>query len=143
MDEKGGARLYVALRVSARRCSRGANRRGSEGSRGLGAPTSALGFSPGKRYASRMSLEQDTSEGARTRYFDLLAKAGLEGRARILASLCGGVRTLAEAGIRQADPCLSDDQVRAALTERLYGREVALRLHGDVVRKAEATPEPE
>jgi hypothetical protein len=77
-----------------------------------------------------MGLEQDTDAKERERYFDLLSKAGIEGRARILASLCTGVRSLAEAGIREASPGLSENEVRAALTERLYGSEVARRLHG-------------
>lgn len=82
-----------------------------------------------------MSLEQDTDANERARYFDLLARAGIEGRARILASLCTGVRSLAEAGIRQATPGLSEAEVRAALTERLYGAAVARRLHGVPARK--------
>lgn len=54
----------------------------------------------------------------------------VEERARACAEASHGIRQLAEAGIRAAHPSASEDEVRVRLTARLYGREVALRLHG-------------
>jgi hypothetical protein len=48
------------------------------------------------------------------------------------AALTRAVRQLAEAGIRQRHPAASEAEVRVRLTVRLYGRDAAVRLFGDV-----------
>jgi hypothetical protein len=46
------------------------------------------------------------------------------------------VRELSEAGIRQRHPGASDEEVKIRLTVRIYGRETACRLFGDVPENA-------
>jgi hypothetical protein len=41
-------------------------------------------------------------------------------------------RELAVAGIRQRHPGASDDEIRVRLVVRLYGRDVARRLFGEI-----------
>lgn len=72
----------------------------------------------------------DTPPEARRRYYDLIRRMSVEERARACAEASYAIRQLAEAGIRSAHPGSTEDEVRARLTARLYGREVALRLHG-------------
>jgi hypothetical protein len=72
----------------------------------------------------------DTPPEARRRYYDLIRRMSVEERARACAEASHAIRQLAEAGIRAAHPEASEDEVRARLTARLYGREVTLRLHG-------------
>ena len=73
-------------------------------------------------------VPSDTSAEREAEYFALLRNAGPEGRARILRSLCSGVRRLAEAGVRSAHPEYTDAQVQAELAARMYGPDVARRL---------------
>jgi hypothetical protein len=72
----------------------------------------------------------DTSPAQRQAYYGRLRALTVVERAAMLSRLCRGVRTLAEAGIRHAQPGLSDAAVRRELTVRLYGEAVALRLLG-------------
>jgi len=71
---------------------------------------------------------RDTSEPARARYYQLLRAQTPLARITTAAGLSSAVRQLAEAAIRTDDPRASDSVVRARLTRRLYGREVAVRL---------------
>jgi hypothetical protein len=74
----------------------------------------------------------DTSPKSNARYFELLRLAGPEKRLEILASLTRATRELALAGIKDAHQgrTLSDDELRYALADRLYGAAVARRLYG-------------
>lgn len=69
----------------------------------------------------------DTSPECRSRYFELLRKAGPQRRLEICAELTRTTRELAMAGIRAVHrgEHLSDAKLRELLAERLYGREVA------------------
>lgn len=76
----------------------------------------------------------DTSPKQREVYYARLRALSPQERAAILNRLCRGVRTLATAGIRHAHPEYGEDEIRRELTVRLYGEEVALRLHGPRLR---------
>ncbi len=72
----------------------------------------------------------DTSPEQREAYFARIRSLSTAERIAMMDRLCRGVRTMAEAGIRHAHPEYSDAEVRRELTVRLYGEDVALRLHG-------------
>ena len=72
----------------------------------------------------------DTSPAQREVYYSRLRAMTSIQRAAMLSRLCRGVRSLAEAGIRNAHPDITPADVRRELTSRLYGEEVALRLLG-------------
>lgn len=76
---------------------------------------------------------RDTSEAALDRYYELLRARSPLSRITATAALTSAVRRLAESAVRTADPDASDTVVRARVTMRLYGREVASRLFPDVV----------
>jgi len=77
-------------------------------------------------------MMQDTSSAAHDRYHALLrAQKPYERLAQAMA-LTQMVRELAEAGIRQRHPGVSDAEVRVRLTVRLYGRETAQRLFREI-----------
>jgi hypothetical protein len=74
----------------------------------------------------------DTHPAALARYIELLkARAPYERLAQASALTCM-TRELAAAGIRQRHPDASEQEVRARLAVRLYGRVVAERLFGRV-----------
>lgn len=75
---------------------------------------------------------EDTSPKERARYFALLRALSLEQKAEIVASLNSAIRTLAETGIRERHPGISDEELRVRLAVRLYGREAGLRLFGRI-----------
>lgn len=76
----------------------------------------------------------DTSRAAEQRYFELLwAQTPLQ-RLNIALRLGESVRALAKAGILQAHPDATPQEVNACLAERLYGREVAERLFPGAIR---------
>ncbi len=77
-------------------------------------------------------MNRDTSPEATARYHELLRAQSPAARLQQAASLTRAVRQLAEAGIRQRHPGASDDEVRVRLTVRLYGRDTAVRLFGNV-----------
>jgi len=79
----------------------------------------------------------DTPPEARRRYYDLIRRMSVEERARACAEASLAIHQLAEAGIRTAHPGAPEEEVRARLTGRLYGHQVALRLHGWVPPEAE------
>jgi len=77
-------------------------------------------------------MQEDTSPKALARYTELLRQASLEQRARATASLCSAVRVLAEAGIRQRHPGITDAELRVRYACLVYGRDAAKRLFGEV-----------
>jgi len=77
-------------------------------------------------------MERDTTPEVLTRYRERLAAMTPAEKAEIVAGLTQGVRTLAEAGLRQRHPGAGDAELRCRLAALLYGREVAERLFHDV-----------
>lgn len=75
---------------------------------------------------------RDTSGAALDRYHELLRAATPVERLKQAVKLTQAVRKLALAGIRQRHPNASAAEVRVRLAVRLYGREVATRVFGDV-----------
>ena len=73
-------------------------------------------------------LPADTSPEADARYHELLRGMTPRQRFESAARLSSAVRELAVAGIVDRHPGAPADEVRARLTVRLYGREVAERL---------------
>lgn len=74
----------------------------------------------------------DTSPRQSARYIELLRAREPHERLAISVSLTRAVRELATAGLRQRHPDASDEELRVRLAVRLYGREIAARLFGDV-----------
>jgi hypothetical protein len=74
----------------------------------------------------------DTTPSALDRYHELLRAQEPHERLAQAAALTQAVRELAVVGIRQRHPGASDDEVRRRLAVRLYGRDVAERLFGDI-----------
>lgn len=72
-------------------------------------------------------MDQDTSPERLRQYIEHLRRLTPAERGRILVSLTTGVRRLAELGIRQRFPNISEDEVRVRLAVRLYGRSTAAR----------------
>jgi hypothetical protein len=66
------------------------------------------------------------------RYHELLRAQAPHERLAQAAALTRTTRQLALAGIRQRHPGASEEEVRARLIVRLYGRSVAQRLCGTV-----------
>ena len=74
----------------------------------------------------------DTSPQADARYHELLRRMPPERRLEAAMRLSHAVRELAIAGIRGRHPAADDHELRVRLTVRLYGRDCARRLFGDV-----------
>jgi hypothetical protein len=87
----------------------------------LSARAGALGF-------GYVKAVNDTTPLAQERYFELLRAQTPAERLRTAVLLTEAVRSLIEASIKSEDPNATPTQVRARLTARLYGREVAERL---------------
>jgi hypothetical protein len=75
---------------------------------------------------------RDTHPAAAARYHELLRAQAPYRRLAQAVALTRMTRQLALAGIRQRHPGASEEEVRARLICRLYGREVAERLCGTV-----------
>jgi hypothetical protein len=75
---------------------------------------------------------EDTSAAAIARYHQLLQAQAPYQRLEQTNALIAAVRELAVAGIRARHPVASPQEVRMRLTVRLYGREVARRLFGNL-----------
>jgi hypothetical protein len=75
-------------------------------------------------------MDRDTPR--RDRYLELLRARTPVERLVQAAELTMAVRRLAEIGIRERHPQAGDAEVRARLVVRLYGRDVARRLHQEV-----------
>jgi hypothetical protein len=78
----------------------------------------------------------DTCGSARARYYELLRSQKPHERLAQAMALTAMVRQLACAGIRRRHPDADENEVRVRLTVRLYGRDVAARLFGDVPEDA-------
>jgi hypothetical protein len=70
----------------------------------------------------------DTSQEARVRYYELLARMTPGERARKVAALGRAARELARAGIRLRHPQATASAIELELIGRLYGDDVAARL---------------
>jgi hypothetical protein len=77
-------------------------------------------------------MERDTSTEQRRRYHDRLRSLTPAQRLWQASALTMAVRALAEAGIRLRHPGASPEEVRVRLAVRLYGRQAAGRLCGDI-----------
>jgi hypothetical protein len=75
-------------------------------------------------------MEQDTHPRQQARYIELLRAQSPVDRLRKAAALTRAVRQMAVVGIRLHYPQADELEVRVRLTERIYGREAALRLFG-------------
>lgn len=74
----------------------------------------------------------DTSPAAFDRYHELLRASAPHARLAQALALSRMVRGLAVAGIRRRHPQASEREVRVRLAVRLYGRDAARRMFGDV-----------
>ncbi|MBI5497007.1 MAG: hypothetical protein HY904_18475 [Deltaproteobacteria bacterium] len=74
----------------------------------------------------------DTTAEQDAVYMDLVRKASTAQRARVVGALSAGVRRMAEAGIREAFPAATDEEVAVRVAMRLYGRDVVQRVLGRV-----------
>ncbi len=70
------------------------------------------------------------------RYHEHLRRLTPVERFRAAVGLTESVRRFAVIGIKQRHPQASDHEVRVRLAARLYGREVAKRLYGEVPEDA-------
>jgi hypothetical protein len=77
-----------------------------------------------------MGALADTTPRALERYIQLLREQAPHARLEQAAALTRTVRALAIAGIKQRYPAATDQEIRARLAARLYGREVASRFFG-------------
>jgi hypothetical protein len=75
---------------------------------------------------------QDTQPAALARYHELLRSQAPYERLARASALTRMVRQLAVAGIKQRHPDASGREVRVRLAVRLYGREAAGRLFGEL-----------
>jgi len=80
----------------------------------------------------------DTAPAAARFYHEHLRALPAAERLRIAAALSVSVRRLAEAGIRQRHPGISERELVARLAARLYGDAVAARFFPDVALAVEA-----
>jgi hypothetical protein len=74
----------------------------------------------------------DTSGAALDRYHELLRSRAPHERLEQAMALNRTVRTMAVAGIRQRFPSASHDEIRIRLAVRLYGRDAARRMFGEL-----------
>jgi len=75
---------------------------------------------------------RDTDATADARYYELLREVPPHARLARALSLSRSVRELAVAGIRARHPNATDAEVDVRLAVRLYGRELAARVYGDI-----------
>jgi hypothetical protein len=75
---------------------------------------------------------RDTEGPADARYHELLRRQAPHERLQAAMALSRAVRQLAEAGIRERHPLAGAAEVRIRLTVRLYGRDTAKRLFGEL-----------
>lgn len=73
---------------------------------------------------------RDTNPRATARYYELLREKSPAERLEMASALTSVVRELSLAGIRRDSPNLTQRQLQAKLAERMYGRDVAVRLFG-------------
>lgn len=68
---------------------------------------------------------QDTSPDEQQRYFEMLARLRPDERARIVGAACRRMRLFVRAGLVHLHPDASEEELRARLAARLYGRATA------------------
>ena len=93
------------------------------------------GLSPDRHFrrCDRLSpVHRDTSPAAVARYHELLRAQAPHQRLEQANALIAATRELAIAGIRARHPDASPAELRVRLTVRLYGREVAGRIFGEL-----------
>jgi hypothetical protein len=78
----------------------------------------------------------DTHPKAEQRYLEMLRALSLQQRWEMIAGMHRSGRALLAAGLRAQFPMASDDEIRRRVTVRLYGREAAIRLHGQIPEDA-------
>lgn len=77
-------------------------------------------------------MDQDTSPEQLRRYHDLLRSLTPAERAKKAAALSSSVRKLALAGLRQRHPHATPHELTVRLCVRLYGRDFAARVFGQL-----------
>jgi hypothetical protein len=77
-------------------------------------------------------MERDTDPAVAARYDAMIGALSGARRLEIAAQLTQGTRAMAEAGLRNRHPAASDGEIRCRLAALLYGRDVAVRLFGNV-----------
>ena len=77
-------------------------------------------------------MHRDTGSAAVDRYHQLLRAQAPHERLEQANALTQAVRELAVAGLRTRHPDADDQEIRLRLVVRLYGRDVARRLFGQV-----------
>jgi hypothetical protein len=75
---------------------------------------------------------RDTSPLEQERYFERLARLSVENRARLVGTSCARMRLFVRAGLAHYHPDASEEELRARLAVRLYGKRVAERLFKNV-----------
>jgi hypothetical protein len=78
----------------------------------------------------------DTTPAARRFYYERLAAMSPSDRLAMMFSQSRMVRRLAETSIKREHPDATPEELRARLAVRLYGREIAERVLGEVPRDA-------
>ena len=78
-------------------------------------------------------MNRDTGPAAIDRYHELLRRQAPHERLEQMNALSAAARELAVAGIRVRHPDASAEEISVRLTVRLYGRDVARRLFGQLV----------
>lgn len=79
---------------------------------------------------------RDTPPAASRRYYELLRERAPHERLAQAMALTKMTRELAMAGLRSRHPEASAEELRIRLAVRLYGREVARRLFGEIPEDA-------
>jgi len=74
----------------------------------------------------------DTHPKAEQRYLEMLRALSVQQRWAMIAGLHRSGRALLAAALRAQFPDAPEDEIVRRVTVRLYGREVAMRLHGHV-----------
>jgi hypothetical protein len=77
-------------------------------------------------------VHRDTSSAAVDRYHQLLRAQAPHERLEQANALSAAVRELAVAGLMTRHPHATPDEIRVRLTVRIYGRDVARRLFGQL-----------
>lgn len=75
-----------------------------------------------------MDEMRDTSPEEQRRYYERLSRLSVAERARIVAAASSRMRMFVRAGIAHYHPGASEEELRARLAVRLYGREAAERM---------------
>jgi len=78
----------------------------------------------------------DTHPKAERRYLEMLRALSVQQRWAMIGRIHRSGRALAAAALRAQFPTASEDEIVRRVTVRLYGREVATRLHGHVPEDA-------